>query len=68
MTLFLILELGYSPLIPLFENSDETLHYPYIKHLANRRGLPLAIPGQLWGQESTQPPLCYTASCQHFMD
>lgn len=57
--LFVMLGLGYSTLTPIFENSDETLHYPYVKHLADGRGLPLAIPGQLWGQEGTQPPLYY---------
>ncbi|MEW5961167.1 MAG: phospholipid carrier-dependent glycosyltransferase, partial [Chloroflexota bacterium] len=57
--LFLILGLGYSTLTPVFEHSDETLHYPYVKHLADGRGLPLAVPGQLWNQEGTQPPLYY---------
>ncbi len=56
---FIILGIGYSTLTPIFENSDETLHYPYIKHLADGRGLPLAIPNQLWNQEGTQPPLYY---------
>jgi len=55
MTLFLILELGYSLLTPLFENLDD----PYVKHLSDGRGLPLAIPGQLWGQEGSKPPLYY---------
>jgi len=55
--LFIVLGLGYSTLTPIFENSDETLHYPYAKHLADGNGLPLAIPNQLWGQEGTQPPL-----------
>jgi hypothetical protein len=53
------LGLGYALLTPVFENSDETLHYPYVKHLAAGRGLPLARPGQLWNQEGTQPPLYY---------
>ena len=57
--LFIILGLGYSTATPIFENSDETLHYPYIKHLADGNGLPLAVPGQLWNQEGTQPPLYY---------
>jgi 4-amino-4-deoxy-L-arabinose transferase-like glycosyltransferase len=57
--LFIILGLGYSTFTPIFENSDETLHYPYIKHLADGLGLPLAAPGQLWNQEGTQPPLYY---------
>jgi hypothetical protein len=58
-TVFIILGLAYDVLTPIFENSDETLHYPYVKHLADGRGLPLAIPGQLWNQEGTQPPLYY---------
>lgn len=57
--LFLLLGIGYSTLTPIFENSDETLHYPYIKHVADGRGLPLAEPNQLWHQEGTQPPLYY---------
>ena len=57
--LFIILGLSYSILTPIFENSDETLHYPYAKHLADGRGLPLAVPGQLWNQEGTQHPLYY---------
>ena len=56
---FIMLGFGYSVLTPIFENSDETLHYPYVKHLADGRGLPLAVPGQLWNQEGTQPPLYY---------
>ncbi len=57
--LFTILGLGYSVVTPIFENSDETLHYPYVKHLADGQGLPPAILNQLWGQEGTQPPLYY---------
>ncbi len=56
---FLLLGLGYSSLTPVFENSDETLHYPFVKHLADGQGLPVATPGQLWNQEGTQPPLYY---------
>ena len=59
LILFVVLGLGYSILTPVFENSDETLHYPYAKHLADGHGLPLAIPNQLWNQEGTQPPLYY---------
>ena len=57
--LFILLGLGYAILTPIFENSDETLHYPYVKHLADGNGLPLATPNQLWNQEGTQPPLYY---------
>lgn len=59
VALFIILGLGYSTLTPIFENSDETLHYPYVKHIADGHGLPLAVPDQLWNQEGTQPPLYY---------
>ena len=59
VVLFIILGLGYSTLTPIFENSDETLHYPYVKHIADGHGLPLAVPDQLWNQEGTQPPLYY---------
>ncbi|RMF01910.1 MAG: hypothetical protein D6768_09535, partial [Chloroflexi bacterium] len=59
VALFLLLGLGYSTLTPIFENSDETLHYPYVKNLADGRGLPLAEPGRPWNQEATQPPLYY---------
>ncbi len=57
--LFIILGLGYDTFTPVFENSDETLHYPFVKHVADGKGLPLATPGQLWNQEGTQPPLYY---------
>ncbi|MCA9920574.1 MAG: hypothetical protein KC445_21615, partial [Anaerolineales bacterium] len=43
VALFIILGLGYSSLTPIFENSDETLHYPYVKHIADGSGLPLAV-------------------------
>jgi hypothetical protein len=57
--IFLVFGWGYSTLTPIFEHSDETLHYPYVKTLADGNGLPLAAPGQLWNQEATQPPLYY---------
>ena len=57
--LFILLGLGYDSLTPIFENSDETLHYPYVKNIADGKGLPLAVPGKLWNQEGTQPPLYY---------
>jgi hypothetical protein len=57
--LFIGLGLGYASLTPIFEHSDETLHYPYVKHLADGNGLPVAEPGRPWNQEGTQPPLYY---------
>lgn len=59
LSLFIGLGLGYSTLTPIFENSDETLHYPYVKHLADGQGLPVAEPDRPWNQEGTQPPLYY---------
>jgi len=57
--LFIAVGLGYASLTPIFEHSDETLHYPYVKHLADGNGLPVAGPGRPWNQEGTQPPLYY---------
>ena len=59
VALFIIVGAGYDTLTPIFENSDETLHYPYIKYVADGQGLPVAKPGQLWNQEGTQHPLYY---------
>ncbi len=56
---FVLLSLSYDTLTPIFENSDETLHYPVVKHIADGNGLPIAEPGRLWNQEGTQPPLYY---------
>lgn len=58
--LFILLGFGYDSLTPIFENSDEPLHYPVIQHIAAGNGLPIAQPGQAWNQEGTQPPLYYT--------
>ncbi len=57
--LFIGLGLGYDTFTPIFENSDEDLHYAYINHLADGKGLPVGQPNQLWGQEATQHPLYY---------
>ena len=60
--LFLLLGGLYSVVDPIFEASDELVHYPYVKYLADNRGLPVpsadpaANPAQ---QEATQPPLYY---------
>lgn len=59
--LFVILGLGYSVLNPVFEAPDEVYHYPYVKHLADGRGLPVQRVDQeaAWEQEGSQPPLYY---------
>jgi hypothetical protein len=58
---FIILGTVYSVVTPLFEASDELWHYPFVKHLANGRGLPVQDPRieQPWRQEGSQPPLYY---------
>lgn len=58
--IFLLLATLYSVAIPIFEASDETLHYPYVKHLADGNGLPIAGRDTLLKQEATQGPLFYT--------
>lgn len=59
--LFVLLSLTYSVTNPIFEAPDEVYHYPYIKHLADGRGLPIQHSEQetLWKQEGSQPPLYY---------
>ena len=59
--LFLSLGTIYSVVDPIFESSDELSHYPYVKYMADGRGLPVQRPGEetLWDQEGSQPPLYY---------
>jgi len=57
--LFFLTATAYSLFIPIFEASDETLHYPYVKHLADGQGLPVAGRDRLLKQEATQGPLFY---------
>ena len=59
--LFLSLGAIYSVVDPIFESSDELSHYPYVKYMADGRGLPVQRPGEetLWDQEGSQPPLYY---------
>ncbi|MFO7919098.1 MAG: glycosyltransferase family 39 protein [Anaerolineae bacterium] len=51
----------YSIKTPIFEASDEFWHYPFVRHLARGRGLPVQTPEQVgpWRQEGSQPPLYY---------
>ncbi|MCD6519653.1 MAG: hypothetical protein J7M05_06995 [Anaerolineae bacterium] len=58
---FFLLSFIYSLVNPVFEAPDEVYHYPYIKHLADGRGLPVQRPDhkELWEQEGSQPPLYY---------
>ena len=58
---FILLSIGYSVLNPVFEAPDEVYHYPYVKHIADGRGLPVQRIDQkeFWEQEGSQPPLYY---------
>ncbi len=57
--IFFCIAATYSLAIPIFEASDETLHYPYVKQLADGNGLPIAGQDILLKQEATQAPLYY---------
>jgi len=59
--LFVSLAVIYSVVDPLFEPPDEVFHYPYVKHLADGKGLPIQRSNgvDLWEQEGSQPPLYY---------
>jgi 4-amino-4-deoxy-L-arabinose transferase-like glycosyltransferase len=59
---YAILAITYSVVTPLFEASDELWHYPFVKFIADTRGvLPIQDPAnvELWKQEGGQPPLYY---------
>jgi 4-amino-4-deoxy-L-arabinose transferase-like glycosyltransferase len=59
---FLALGLAYSTAIPLFEAPDEQVHFLFIRHIAEGRGLPVQGPrldDSYAGQEASQPPLYY---------
>lgn len=69
---FVLLSATYSVINPVFEAPDEVYHYPYIKHVADGRGLPVQDPEHpdLWEQEGSQPPLYYLAAAllTHWVD
>ena len=58
---FVLLATIYSLATPVFEASDEYLHFPVVKHIADGYGLPVQRPGTktAWEQEGSQPPLYY---------
>lgn len=64
VTLFVALGTTYSVVTPIFEASDEFLHYPVVHHIATTGHLPIQEPGvdTLWDQEGNQPPLYYLIS------
>lgn len=62
---FIVLATGYNVASPLFENSDEFFHFPFIKHLAdNNLSLPVQSGDDLqdWRQQGSQPPLYHMLS------
>lgn len=62
MVAFLALATTYSLVTPPFEASDEIWHYPYVKHIADGKGLPIQRPNpdeNVARQEGSQPPLYY---------
>jgi 4-amino-4-deoxy-L-arabinose transferase-like glycosyltransferase len=59
---YLVLGGSYALTTPIFEASDEFVHYPMVKHLAdNSLSLPVQNPAiqTAWQQEGSQPPLYY---------
>ncbi len=55
------LGVAYSFATPIFEASDEYLHYPVVREIAENGRLPVQRPGEPspWEQEGSQPPLYY---------
>ncbi len=59
---FVLVSLPYAFAAPVFEKSDEVMHFAFIHHLANGGGLPvqtLESREAPWAQEGSQPPLYY---------
>ncbi|MGH2592845.1 MAG: hypothetical protein ACRDGG_04970, partial [Anaerolineae bacterium] len=61
VVVFIVLAALYGVATPIFEASDEYLHFPVVKHIADGLGLPVQRPGvrTAWEQEGSQPPLYY---------
>ncbi len=59
--LFMVLAMVYMLTSPIFEVSDEMLHFPVVDYIASTGKLPYQNPTQatLWRQEGSQPPLYY---------
>jgi len=64
VSLFIVLGVVYSVVVPPFEASDEKWHYPMVKHIADHWSLPVQDPANVgpWRQEGSQPPLYYFLS------
>jgi 4-amino-4-deoxy-L-arabinose transferase-like glycosyltransferase len=59
---YLVLAVSYGAFTPLFEASDESLHYYTIDFITRERRLPSTREPGLMGQEAAQPPLYYVVS------
>lgn len=57
LLVYILLAVAFSMVNPLFESPDEWLHYGFIRHLIDRRELPMLTEGEL--SEYHQPPLYY---------
>lgn len=55
VSLYALLALGYSLLVPIWEAPDESAHYRYALHLA-REG---SVPSRSENHEAAQPPAYY---------
>lgn len=56
-----VLGVLYAFATPIFEASDEYLHYPVVREIVTNHRLPVQTPGvrTSWEQEGSQPPLYY---------
>ncbi|MFP4322478.1 MAG: hypothetical protein ACLFTK_08485, partial [Anaerolineales bacterium] len=65
LAIFFALALLYNWASPLFENSDEFFHYPFIQHL-KETGLSLPVQSgddlRDWRQQGSQPPIYHILS------
>ncbi len=61
---FLAVGVVYALATPPFEASDEVFHYPFVRHVALGKGLPVqnAAVKQPWEQVGSHPPLYYYIS------
>ena len=62
LIVFIVLDVTYSVVTPIFEASDELWHYPVVQYIVAGHGLPVQTPVDrpgLWKQQASQPPLYY---------
>ncbi|MBN1934473.1 MAG: hypothetical protein JW934_07395 [Anaerolineae bacterium] len=61
LVVYLILGCVYSVITPVFEAPDESFHFWVVKHIVDRRTLPVQSQETRghWEQEGSQPPLYY---------